>query len=137
MSALQLRKVKQSSLETDSCLEEGCNRKGRYALAFAGHPVLSASPMTRGRQTMLCPKHRLEWLRIWSELSGEAWAGEAAASVEALASSTTQRTEAIFHLRGLGFSPAAVKDAAAQAKQGDSTEQILDALSDTKEPIAA
>jgi hypothetical protein len=48
-------------------------------------------------------------------------------------------TDACLTIRGLGFSPAAVKDAAARAKRGESTEQILDALAnpETTEAVAA
>lgn len=70
-SALNLRKLKRSSIQSDACSNLNCHRKGRYAVALAGHPCISNAPMTRGNQEVLCEPCAAEAKRIWADLLGE------------------------------------------------------------------
>jgi len=127
MSALRFHKVDNSS-GFDICLEDGCNRSGRFAILLADHPVLTTSKLSFHRSAHICEKHRREWLKAWAELSGAKELEEVEAAIGDLKEPVPKRTEAIFALRALGFSRDDIARAMKGVGEGLDVEQILSGL---------
>lgn len=69
MSALQLHAT---NVHKDStvCLTDGCNRKGRYRVSLAGHPLISETPLTKGEPEVICERCAMRWSAVFG--NGEA-----------------------------------------------------------------
>lgn len=136
MSALRFRKV-DNSAGFDICLEESCNRSGRFAILLAGYPVFTPSRLTLHPHAHICEKHRREWVKAWADLSGSKELGEVEAQILNLKEPVPTRTEAIFALRALGFSRDDIARAMKGAGEGLSPEQILELVCEEAPPLEA
>jgi hypothetical protein len=136
MSALQFRKASVTELGSDPCTEEGCNRKGRYAVAMAGYPVLPASPIAFSHQAVLCPKHARAWERLWAELNGSEALKDVQTAVQELGGSTPKRIDGIEALRELGCTRDEIAVALKATGERESVDQIIEKLVESTEPMA-
>lgn len=128
MSALHLRKVTAVEISSDSCAEEDCSRKGRYAVSIAGHPLRPTSRLALSRQAVLCPKHGRAWERLWADLNGSEELREVEAAIKGLSGSPATRSDAIDTLRRLGLSAEEAALTRARVSEGQSVEEILEGL---------
>ncbi len=136
MSALQLHKIK-SVANADICLEEGCNRSGRYELFLLGHPSRSSYIGFR-RSDRLCQKHAKEWEETFNELTGASELQQVEAAVLRLKEPVPARTEAVFELRAFGFSKTDIARAMQGVGEGLGAEEVLERVfGDEREAVAA
>jgi len=124
LSALRFHKVDNSS-GYDICLEDGCNRSGRFSILMADLPVLTAAKLSFHPSAHICEKHRREWVKAWAELSGAKELKEVETAILDLKESIPKRTEAIFALRALGLSRDDIALAMKGVGDGLEVEQIL------------
>jgi hypothetical protein len=65
---LALRK-RYVNADSPTCIEPGCNRKGKWEVSICGFDLVSEEPMTRGERERLCDRCGPVWRARWDEFS--------------------------------------------------------------------
>jgi len=111
-----------------TCLEPGCNLRGRFEIEIAGYRLINHSRFLSCRTPeVLCKKHADQWRERWNGLL----ASEDDLLLEQISRLTAPvptGTEAIFYLRESGYSEEQVRDARLMVKGGVPVEEIAAVL---------
>lgn len=129
VGALRLRRVSKGHAgEADACLEDGCNRKGRYSVMISGYLVDADSPLAVSPYGLLCKPCAESWSSLWESLSGHKHWELTVQAVGNLAGSVPERVDAVDALNQLGYPREAIVQAVKATAERRSLEEVLEVL---------